>query len=57
MAKKKKDKNDKHRSTEHTHKTKDLATGTALKAGGELGCSGRVSSSCSSLGISIDTSM
>jgi hypothetical protein len=28
-------------------KTKDWGTRTLLKTGGELGCSGRVSSSCS----------
>jgi hypothetical protein len=38
---------DKQRSTKHTHKTKDRATRTPLKTGGELRCSGRVSSSCS----------
>jgi uncharacterized membrane protein YfcA len=36
----------KQRSTKHTHKTKDRETRTPLKTGGELGCSGRVSSSC-----------
>jgi hypothetical protein len=30
-----------------THKTKDGVTRTPLKRGGELKCSGRVSSSCS----------
>jgi hypothetical protein len=35
------------RSTKHTHKTKDWVTRTPLKTRGELGCSGRVSSSCS----------
>jgi hypothetical protein len=38
---------DKQRSTKHTYKTKDRVTRTPLKTGGELGCSGRVSSSCS----------
>jgi len=38
---------DKQRSTKHTHKTKDGVTRTPLKTGGELRCSGRVSSSCS----------
>jgi hypothetical protein len=33
---------DKQRSTKHTHKTKDRVTGTPLKTGGELRCSGRV---------------
>ena len=35
------------RSTKHTHKTKDLVTRTPLKTRGELRCSGRVGSSCS----------
>jgi hypothetical protein len=34
-------------STKHTYKTKDRETRTSLKTGGELGCSGRVGSSCS----------
>ena len=34
----------KQRSTKHTHKTKDRVTRTPLKTGGELRCSGRVSS-------------
>jgi hypothetical protein len=38
---------DKQRSTKHTYKTKDRVTRTSLKTGGELRCSGRVSSSCS----------
>jgi len=38
---------DKQRSTKHTHETKDRVTRTPLKTGGELMCSGRVSSSCS----------
>ena len=38
---------DKQRSTTHTHTTKDRVTRTPLKTGGELRCSGRVSSSCS----------
>jgi len=38
---------DKQRSTKHTYKTKDRVTRTPLKTGGELGCSGRVGSSCS----------
>ena len=41
---------DKQRSTKHTHKTKDRVTRTPLKTGGELWCSGRVSSSCSTSG-------
>ena len=35
----------KQRSTRHTHKTKDRVTRTPLKTGGELRCSGGVSSS------------
>ena len=38
---------DKQRSTKHTYKTKDRVTRTPLKTGGELMCSERVSSSCS----------
>jgi hypothetical protein len=38
------------RSTKHTYKTKDRVTRTPLKTGGELRCSGRVSSSCSTSG-------
>ena len=41
---------DKQRSTKHTYKTKDRVTRTPLKSGGELRCSGRVSSSCSTSG-------
>jgi len=41
---------DKQRSTKHTHKTKDRVTRTPLKTGGELRCSGRVGSSCSTSG-------
>ena len=41
---------DKQRFTKHTHKTKDRVTRTPLKTGGELGCSGRVGSSCSTSG-------
>jgi hypothetical protein len=41
---------DKQRSTKHTHKTKDRVTRTSLKTGGELGCSRRVISSCSTSG-------
>ena len=36
--------------TKHTHKTKDWVTRTLLKTGGELRCSGRVGSSCSTSG-------
>ena len=38
------------RSTKHTHKTIDRVTRTPLKTVGELGCHGRVSSSCSTSG-------
>jgi hypothetical protein len=38
---------DKQRSTKHTHKTKDRVTRIPLKTVGELRCSERVSSSCS----------
>jgi hypothetical protein len=41
---------DKKRSTKHTYKTKERVTRTPLKTGGELMCSGRVSSSCSTSG-------
>ena len=46
---KEKGQKDKQRSTKHTYKTKDRVTRTPLivKTGGELRCSGRVSSSCS----------
>ena len=37
----------KQRSTKHTYKTKDRVTRTPLITGGELWCSGRVTSSCS----------
>jgi hypothetical protein len=38
---------DKQRSRKYTHKTKDRVTGTPLKTGSELMCSGRVGSCCS----------
>ena len=38
------------RSTKHTHKTKDCVTRIPLKTGGELRCSGRVGSCCSTSG-------
>ena len=41
---------DKQRSTKHTHKIKDRVIRTTLKNGGELKCSGRVGSSCSTSG-------
>jgi hypothetical protein len=37
-------------STKHTYKTKDRVTRTTLNSGGELRCSGRVGSSCSTSG-------
>jgi hypothetical protein len=47
MAKRKKYKRKKQRSTKHTHKTKDRVTRSPLKTGGELRCSGRMSGSSS----------
>jgi hypothetical protein len=44
---KEKEQKDKQRSTKHTHKTKDRVIQTPLNSGGELRCSGRASSSCS----------
>jgi hypothetical protein len=41
---------DKQRSTKHAYKSKDRVTRTPLKAGGELWCSGRISSSFSTSG-------
>jgi hypothetical protein len=41
---------DKQRSAKHTYKTKDRVTRTPVKTGGELRCSVRVSSSCSTSG-------
>ena len=41
---------DKQRSTKHTCKTKDRVIRTPLKFGGELMCSGRIKSSCSTSG-------
>ena len=41
---------DKQRSTKHAHKTKERITRTPQKTGGELRCSGMVSSSCSTSG-------
>ena len=43
----KKVRKDKQRSTKHKYKTKDRITRIPLKTEGELRCSGRVSSSCS----------
>jgi hypothetical protein len=45
---------DKQRSTKHTHKTKDPVTRTPLKTGGELRCSRRVSSSCSTMSLPLN---
>jgi hypothetical protein len=50
---KEKGQKDKQRSTKHTYKTKDWVTRTPLKIGGELSCSGMVSSSCS-IGDTVD---
>ena len=47
--KKKKVLTDKQRSTKHTYKTKDQLARTPLKTGGQLKCSWRVSSSCSTV--------
>jgi hypothetical protein len=44
---KEKGQKDIQRSTKHTYKTKDRVTWTPLKTRGELTCSGRISSSCS----------
>jgi hypothetical protein len=41
---------DKQRYTKHTYKTKDQVTRTPLKTEGELMCSGRANSSCSTSG-------
>jgi hypothetical protein len=41
---------DKQRSTKHTYRTKDRVARTPLKTGGELRCSRRVGSSCSTSG-------
>ena len=49
MAQKKEQK-DKHRSTKHTHKTKDRVAQIPLKTSGELRCLRSVSSSCSTSG-------
>ena len=49
-GKKKKKQKSKQWSTKHTHKTKDRVTWAPLTTGGELRCSGRVGSSCSSSG-------
>ena len=46
----KKDKRTTHDLQNNTHKTKDQITRTPLKTGGELRCTGMVSSSCSTSG-------
>ena len=45
ISKNRQHKKDKQRSTKHTYKTKDRVTRSPIKTGGELRCSGRVSSS------------
>ena len=52
---KEKTQKDKQRSTKHTHKTKDRVTRTSLKTVGEIRCSGRVFSSCSTSGSRLAT--
>ena len=47
---KEKGQKEKQRTTKHTHKTKDQVTRTPLITEGELSCSRRVSSSCSTSG-------
>jgi hypothetical protein len=47
---KEKGQKNKQRSTKHAYKTKNRVTRTPLKRGGELRCSGRVGSSCSTKG-------
>jgi phage repressor protein C with HTH and peptisase S24 domain len=49
---KEKGQKDKQRSTKHTHKTTDRVTQTPLQTGGELMCSERTDSSCSTSGTS-----
>jgi hypothetical protein len=46
IVKKKKDKRTNNDQQNITHKTKNRLTQTPLKTGGELMCSGRVSSGC-----------
>jgi hypothetical protein len=48
---KEKGQKDKQRSTKHTYKTQDRVTRTPLITEGELKCSERVNSSCSTSGI------
>ena len=57
MAKRLKVQKAKQRSTKHTYKTKDQVTRTPLNTGGELMCSGRVGSSCSTLSITLTKSV
>jgi ferredoxin len=56
MAKRKSIKEkDKQRSTKHIYKNNDRVTRTQLKTGGELGCSGRVGSSCGTCHVNLVT--
>jgi len=48
---------DKQQSPKHTHKTKDRVTRIPLKTGGDLRCSRRVSSSCSTSDMTYDVPM
>ena len=48
---------EKQRSPKHTYQTKDRVTRTPLTTRGELRCSGRVSSSCSTTSAIINFSM
>jgi hypothetical protein len=50
MTSRKKTKRTTHDLQNNTHKTKDQVTRTPLKTGGELRCTGMVSSSCSTSG-------
>jgi hypothetical protein len=50
MVKRKKDKMTKNDLQNSTEKIKDRVTRTPQNTGGELGCSGKVSSSCSTSG-------
>ena len=50
MVKRKKDKMAKNDLQNSTEKTKDRVTRTPQKTGGELGCSEKVSSACSTSG-------
>ena len=50
-------KNYKLQLTKHTHEAKDRVTRTPLKTEGELGYSGRVSSSCSTSGTHLESNL